>query len=301
LEWEPNERDAWVADAQRWVTQIVGVQECQIKLDDNGEVEEVLVTAGTDKPSRLIVRDVETLLKLRAQVNIDYKKISVAQMIDPKPLAAESQDEWSGGPSASPGVTFHDANPLFEDPSGLDEDLLDDPLLKAPDGMPAEEWSDHPPESALGAGGLDPLPAVILAEEMSPRIICANVGVMSSDMVVRAEVLLQAGDLEALGVAEGPNHAESDTQLVARATVLALTELLAEPLLLHVQEVRLEKLGDQSVVLTAIDLVEGRRSETLFGTCSSRHNRQQAVVYAVLDALNRRLSLFGLKSGHAEG
>ena len=76
MEWEPNERDAWVADAQRWVTQIVGVQECQINLDDNGEVEEVLVTAGTDKPSRLIVRDVETLLKLRAQVNIDYKKIS---------------------------------------------------------------------------------------------------------------------------------------------------------------------------------------------------------------------------------
>jgi hypothetical protein len=300
LEWEPNERDAWVADAQRWVTQIVGVQECQINLDDNGEVEEVLVTAGTDKPSRLIVRDVETLLKLRAQVNIDYKKISVTQMIDPKPLPEKDQDDWSAAPPPSPGVTFHDANPLFDDPSGLGEAALDNPLLAAPHGLPEEEWPEHPAAPSPRAGEPDPLPAVILAEELSPRIICANVGVMSSDMVVRAEVLLQAGDLEALGVAEGPNHAESDTQLVARATVLALTELLAEPLLLHVQEVRVEKLGDQPVVLTAIDLVEGRRSETLFGTCSSRHNRQQAVVYAVLDALNRRLSLFGLKSGHAE-
>ena len=85
-------------------------------------------------------------------------------------------------------------------------------------------------------------------------------------------------------------------QLVARATLDAVSELLVDPVLLHLNEVRVETIGGQAAVMTAVDLVEGRISETLFGACSTRHNRQQAVVHSVLDALNRRLSLYSLKT-----
>ena len=124
--------------------------------------------------------------------------------------------------------------------------------------------------------------------------------IMASDMVVRAEVQLMVGEVEARGTREGPNHAEADVQLVARATLDAVAELLVEPVLLHLNEIRITDLGGQSVISTAVDLVEGRLSDTLFGTCSTRHNRQQAVVHSVLDALNRRLSMYSLKTVSAK-
>jgi len=293
--WEPNERDAWVADAQRWVTQIKGVKQCRINLDDQGEIDEILVVAGVEKAPRMIVRDIETLLKTRLDIEVFYKKISVTQLIDSRPeFTAESvEKEPEPLPEEGSEVTHHDTRTMFEgdaaQPAG--------PSLQPPAGSTPEDLSAAP---GVPVPGDAPVPAVILAEETSPRTVCANVGVMTSEMVVRAEVQLRAGEVEALGTVEGPNHAGSETALVARATVEAVSRLLAEPVLLHLKEVRLENLGGQLVVLAAVDLVEGRRSETLFGTCSTRHNRQQAVVYSVLDALNRRLSLFALKSGRAE-
>jgi hypothetical protein len=291
LVWESSERDAWVADAQRWVTQIIGVQDCVINLTADGEIEAVHVTASTEKPPRRIVRDVETLLKARLEVDIDYKKISVAQLngptdLGPAPLAIDDPAQ------PPPGVTFHDSHRYFEGSEAGGD---------APFAPPKEQPVTEPTPLPSADPEPEPIAAVVLAEESSPRVVCANVGLMSGELSVRAEVLLRSGDLEALGTVEGPNHAGSDNMLLAQATVQALTEMVADPVLLHVREIRTETLGNQMVFLTAIDLVEGRRSETLFGACSAAHNRQQAVVHAVLDALNRRLVLLGLKSCQAEG
>lgn len=292
---KPNERDAWVADAQRWITDLNGVKQCRINLDDQGEIIEVLAVTGMDKPSRLFVRDIETVLKTRLAIDVDYKKISVAQVIDPRP-------------SESSGITHHDTRALFE--GDLDSDIAPDTAayleaMSQPHEPPATgiiedvpKAEDQPPEPEAEP---EPIPAVILAEELAPRIVCTNVGLMASDLIVRAEVQLRAGQVEALGRVEGPNHADSDLVLVARAAVEAIAQFLIDPVLLHLKEVRLENLGGQDVVLTAVELVEGRRSETLLGSCSTRHNRQQAVVHSVLDALNRRLSLFPLKTAQAEG
>lgn len=172
-----------------------------------------------------------------------------------------------------------------------------------PDEDVEDDWDTDPPESdddltvAGGDADDDGIPAVLLAEDLAPRLRCTGVAVMASDMVVRAEVELQAGSLEARGVEEGPNHAESDIALVARATLAAVRQLVDEPVLLTLAEAKLAIIGGSTVVVAAIEMVEGRRSERLFGTCPTSHNRQQAVVYAVLDALNRRLALMALKTG----
>ena len=257
------------------------------------------MVAGTEREARHIVRDVESLLKARLQMDIYYKKIGVVQIMgnsgsvpsDPGSSAvAETTDAGIPGPA---GVTFHPSGP------GAGEETLGDPAWSENPGATA----DTPPlpgKSAAPEPVPDPIPAVLVAEGLTPRITCGGVGVMSSDMGVRAEVQLRAGEVEARGTREGPNHADSDVHLVARAALDAVTELLTEPVLLHLVEVRIVQLGGQTVVTTAVDLVEGRISDTLFGTCSTRHNRQQAVVHAVLDALNRRLSLYPLKSSAAE-
>ena len=256
LEWETTERDAWVTDAQRWICRIVGVRESKIDLDADGEIAGVHVVAGMEREPRHIVRDVESLLKTRLGLDVYYKKIGVVQMVDDA-LLGDGDDEPAPVPDAA-----------------------------SPHRDPAPEAPEAPTPA---------VPAVLLAEDLAPRIQCAGVGLMSAETLVRAEVRLRAGDLEARGTREVPNHAGSDVAAVAEAALAALRELLADPLLLHLNEIRLESVGGSTVVLAAIDLVEGRRSETLFGTCRADHNRQQAIVFAVLDALNRRLSLHALK------
>ncbi len=319
MEWEPNERDAWVTDAQRWICQIKGVLQCKIDLDASGEISGVHVVSGLEREPRHIVRDVESLLKARLQMDVYYKKIGVVQVMgnsednpegnpesaEPETAAATRVEVVGAGVVDSSGVTFHPPGAGTDDESlgklveaGRPAGAVSTLQAPRPKAAPIEETipeaaSAPAAESSPPAGVI---PAILVAESMAPRITCSGVGVMASDMVVRAEVQLLTGEVEARGTREGPNHAEADIQLVARATLEAVSELLVEPVLLHLNEIRITDLGGQSVVEVAVDLVEGRLSETLFGACSTRHNRQQAVVHSVLDALNRRLSMYSLKT-----
>jgi hypothetical protein len=232
------------------------------------------------------VRDVESLLKARLQMDVYYKKIGVVQVLESEPVGAVSEAPLRPAPGAAPvvprGVTF-----LPPREAGFD---------RPPD--PVEPAAA--PSIPTAFPGAAPLPAILVAEDAFPRPTCHSVALVSSDGGVRAEVRLGSGGREAVGVAESPNHADSDILCIARATVEAVGGLLALPLVLHLREVRLDTVGDQATVLVAVDLVESRRTETLLGACAARHNRQQAVVHAVLGALNRRLGLFALRET-AEG
>jgi len=261
-----------VEDAQRWICRINGVRECKIDLDEGGEIAGVHVVAGMEREPRHIVRDVEGLLKARLGLDVYYKKIGVVQMVDEAVLGDDDDASFVLGVA------------------GIGPDLA-----AVDDAPPAADAGPAPAATATAADA-PAMPAVLVAEDLNPRIQCGGVGVMTSETLVRAEVRLRSGDLEARGTREVPNHAGSDVVAVAEAALDAVGELLADPLLLHLNEIRTEAVGGSAVVLVAVDVVEGRRSETLFGTCRAEHNRQQAIVFAVLDALNRRLSLHALKA-----
>ena len=302
MEWEPEERDAWVLDAERWIGQIRGVCQCKIDIDSEGEISAVHVVAGMDREPRHIVRDVEGLLKARLGLSVYYKKIGVVQVTGsddgdtgrsrvtkPPVTIAKLADK---APGEAPRATGNrDANAAADQPA--DAAIAADPI--AADSVTADSVAT----GNLDSGDFSVTRAVLLAEEVTPRLQCSGVGVMASDLLVRAEVELQAGAVEARGTEEAPNHSESDMTVIARATVGAVRQLLDEPVLLTLSEVKLSSIGGQSVVMVAVELVEGRKSERLVGTCPTSHNRQQAVVYAVLDALNRRLSLMNLKAEEA--
>lgn len=289
MEWEPNERDAWVSDAQRWITQIKGVLQCKIDLDDQGEIAGIHVVAGLERDPRHIVRDVESLLKARLQMDVYYKKIGVVQVVESQ-RPADSASRPAGGdqPAASPApVQAPAATPgvMFLPPAGEAR-------------RTARTHEPLAPPAAVGSPP-EPVPAVLVAEDAFPRPTCRGVSLLSSDRSVRAEVVLAAGGREAAGVAESAGHADADLLCIARATVEAVGLLLALPVVLHLREIRLDTVGGQATVLAAVDLVESRRTETLLGACALRHNRQQAVVHAVLAALNRRLGLFALREAEA--
>jgi hypothetical protein len=290
LDWDPAERDAWVADAQRWIGQIKGVLQSKIDLDDDGAVTGVHVVAGMEREPRHIVRDVEGLLKARLDLDVYYKKIGVVQVVDNGSLNEVARGEAPR--EALPATAAHD-NPAGEAASAAATTATATATAPPPEPAPRPDPAPPPPE---------PRPAVLVAEGLGTRVACRGVGVMASDALVTAEVTLAAGPLTARAVREAPNHAGSDVRLVAEATLAALGDLVADPVLLHLREVRLDTVGDRGIVLTAVDLVEGRRTEVFFGSCAAGHNRQQAVVHAVLDALNRRLSLLAFREpAAAEG
>ncbi|PJA76149.1 hypothetical protein CO151_03360 [bacterium CG_4_9_14_3_um_filter_65_15] len=306
MEWDAEERDAWVPDAQRWIGQIKGVLQSKIELDESGDISGVHVVSGFDREPRHIVRDVESLLKARLGIDVYYKKIGVVQVLE---NGAKLDDSTESNPSAdeepsgkvSPfaadsaemplgGVTFH---PPEDEPAG-------DAAVDLEDILPLDEvGSDSRPQQRPGPLA-PPTPAVLMAVDLQPRILCRGVGIMVSEDRVRAEVRLEAGEREQRGLCERPNHPQSESSAVAEAALDAMSGLLEADLLLHLVEITTQLLGGQEVVLVAVNLVEGRRSEMLFGTCSAVHNRQQAVVFAVLDALNRRLSQYPLQEAAAD-
>jgi len=263
-------RDEWVSDAERWICQINGVLQCKIDIDEEGEIAGVHVVAGMNRDPRHVVRDVESLLKARLDVDVYYKKIGVVQVVD--------NDQPAGS-----SVTFHPPLADTDDDESLDPKAAP---VSAPETTIATATADNLP---------NPIPAILVAEDIDTRVVCEEVTVVASEMILEAEVVLRVGDLQVHGYQDGPNHEGSDVRLVAEATLLAVAQLIADPLLLNLKEVRLERFGGETVVVSAIELVEGRQGTTLFGTCRAGYHRPQAAVYSVLDALNRRLAMHGLR------
>jgi len=283
VEWQPEDRDAWVADAEKWISQIKSVLQCKIDLAPDGEVSGVHVVARSDREPRHIVRDVEGLLKARLGISVFYKKIGVVQVVEAEPL------------------------PTRDSVTAAEEDAVTEPLT----GMPPRDAASGAQAETLERPAIDPVTlapdkseardAILLAEELAPRLLCNGVSVMATADQLRAEVDLQAAGLEASGTAEGPNRNGGDLYLVAAATLDAVENLVGEPLGLELAELRRERLGSGDVILVAIEMVQGRRCEQLYGTCQPGPNLHQAVVFAVLDALNRRLEMMLLRPADGGG
>ena len=71
-----------IQDWEQAIKQIKGVIAARIKVDSQGEIEEVHIMAGSGRAPKQIVRDIESLLIAQFDLQIDHKKISVAQVED---------------------------------------------------------------------------------------------------------------------------------------------------------------------------------------------------------------------------
>jgi hypothetical protein len=69
-------------DWERAIKQIKSVIAARINTNSQGEIEEVHILAGSERAAKQIVRDVESILVTQFDMQIDHKKISVAQVED---------------------------------------------------------------------------------------------------------------------------------------------------------------------------------------------------------------------------
>lgn len=75
-----------VKEVEDLIKSIQGVTDCRIVINDWGAVEEVHVLASSERPAKGIARDVESAMAARFGMDIDHKKISVAQLGTPSPM-----------------------------------------------------------------------------------------------------------------------------------------------------------------------------------------------------------------------
>jgi hypothetical protein len=63
--------------AEALVSRVQGISSCRISTDEVGEITEVHVVATSQKPPKLVARDVEGCLKAMLGIHVDHRKIGV--------------------------------------------------------------------------------------------------------------------------------------------------------------------------------------------------------------------------------
>ncbi|HUS88810.1 MAG TPA: hypothetical protein VMW91_05475 [Desulfosporosinus sp.] len=77
-----SEMSCPIQDWEQAIKQIKSVIAARIKVNNQGEIEEVHILAGSGRAPKQIVRDVESILIAQFDLQIDHKKVSVAQVED---------------------------------------------------------------------------------------------------------------------------------------------------------------------------------------------------------------------------
>lgn len=89
---EPRYTSDLIERAEAHVTRIQGVVSCRISADETGVVTEIHVVTTSEKPPKLVARDVESCLKVTLGMNVDHRKISVVR-VDPSKTVQTPADE----------------------------------------------------------------------------------------------------------------------------------------------------------------------------------------------------------------
>ena len=121
----------------------------------------------------------------------------------------------------------------------------------------------------------------------------ARVGSINVEAVgVRAEVrvVLVDGDREHTGYAEGSVASLARAQLVATAALDAVRQLEPAAEAVHVATAEITRLGPSRVAVVTVVYVDPPVELVVSGSAVVRRDRDDAVVRALLDATNRRLS-----------
>jgi len=77
-----SEMSCPIQDWEQAIKQIKSVIAARIKVNHQGEIEEVHILAGSGRAPKQIARDIESILVAQFVLQIDHKKISVAQVED---------------------------------------------------------------------------------------------------------------------------------------------------------------------------------------------------------------------------
>jgi len=180
--------------------------------------------------------------------------------------------------------------------------VLDEPVEPAAPDEPAEPAEPADPAAPTMNHGTSttpkppppaapheqpPLPTVQVARP--GRLAIQRVQMVSAGMGVSATVTLALEGRTFIGTCDGAATTTSTYRSVAAATLRAIESVVADRARFDVEHVEVAATGPERTVLTVVSLLTDRGSERLSGASVVRDDVRQAVIRAVLAAVNRRL------------
>jgi hypothetical protein len=254
---ETPEREI-IARAENLITRLRDVQSCRITTDETGQVAEVHVVACTDRSPKMIARDVETCLRAELGLYVDYRKIGVVLIDSHKDLSQKQE---------SPKRRWTDQ---LDAPERRSEEMEDIHELRIEDEV-------HETEPGLE----------FLEEDARARF--KGLTLTLGEGLMDIEVRLERSGMEAMGSMVAVAAGEPILEVIARATVHALTELLDEDFDLCLARIEEVDLKGRTALLAMIDVVAGREARSYVGCVFIGRDSNEAAALAVLDAVNRPL------------
>ncbi len=139
------------------------------------------------------------------------------------------------------------------------------------------------------------IPGELSDENSAPaapaRLISTKLSLSLDQQAVDATVTLALGEKVVEATEHGEKFGMDRQRAVARATVSAINRFLGQNERLHLADLMECFISGKRVSLAAILYEEGSRREELVGAAYDRGNSDDAVIHAVLDAVNRKLRL----------
>lgn len=121
------------------------------------------------------------------------------------------------------------------------------------------------------------------------RIIGIDVSV--SGVRASASVTLEMGGRQFIGMEGGPASQTGRTRFIALATLDAVRQYITDGAAFALEDVTLQRLGRETVAVSCVSLVTPYGEQSFSGSAVVRHNENDSIVRATLDAINRRIGL----------
>jgi hypothetical protein len=121
------------------------------------------------------------------------------------------------------------------------------------------------------------------------RLVIERVQLVSAGLGVSVSVTLRSGDRAVVGEAEGAATTLALNRTVAEATLRAVETLVGQDVRFFVEHVELAATGDERTALVVLSMLTDRATQRLSGASVVREDVRQAVIRAVLAAVNRRV------------
>jgi hypothetical protein len=279
--------------AENLIVRLREIQSARIYADESGNITEIHVVAVTNRMPKLIARDVETCLKASLGLTVDYRKIGVV-VIDPdKNTIARVKPEAGGvGRRMSDNIAEDEDLPIIDL-----EELVDAKF----DEPPAQRGAriEPPPEIALHVDEpRAPREATPPAESPEPpaRVEFKGLRVSIEETRVDVEVRLAKGILAVTGSQGDFRFNGKLPEAIAGATLHAVSELLDEDIHLCLAGIEEVILGGRAALCVVVNALRERSVTSYVGCALIGAERNECVVLAVLDALNRPLGEWKLRA-----
>ncbi|MCX5752838.1 MAG: hypothetical protein NTW97_04220 [Candidatus Krumholzibacteria bacterium] len=302
--------------AENLIIRLREVQSCRIYTDESGNITEIHAVAVTNRAPKLLARDVETCLKASLGLIVDYRKIGVV-VIDPeKNTIAKMKAEVGMGEGRMSGIGAEPAADDDDLPLIDLEELIDAKFDSppTPPGPPAPEITLHtekpraPREVARRddrderderndrdereSGGDSSLESFGKPSRIAFRGLRVNI----EDSRVDIEVRLARGSLVVTGSQGDYRFGGKLPETIAGATLHAISELLDEDLHLCLARIEEVAVGGRSALCAVVNAVRERSVTSYVGCALIGADPNEYAVLAILDALNRPLGAWKLRT-----